>query len=73
MSNLAALAASKAQALGIYMLNRLTGFPEVTMRYRADWHIFSETHTTILALIEDSPRGELARHMIPMWYAELDQ
>ncbi len=73
MRNLAALAVSKAQALGIHMLNRLTGFPVVPMTYRADWRIFGETHTTILALIEDSPRGELARQMIPLWHAELDQ
>jgi hypothetical protein len=73
MRNLTVLAVSKAQALGMRILNRLTGFPEVTMRYRADWHIFSETHTTILALIENSPRGELARHMIPLWFEELEQ
>ena len=65
--------ARKAESLFKRFLNRLTGFPEVTVHYRADWRIFSETHTSILALIEDSPRGELARQMIPLWFAELDQ
>ena len=53
--------------------NRLTGFPVVTMYYRADWRFFSETHSTILILIEDSPRGEVARQMLPIWLAELEQ
>ena len=73
MTDITNIAVSKAKSLALRMLHRLTGFPVVPMTYRADWRIFCETHTTILALIEDSPRGELARHMIPLWHAELDQ
>jgi hypothetical protein len=55
------------------LLNRLTGLPNVTIHYRADWRILADAHPMILILIEDSRRGERARHIAELWLQEHDR
>lgn len=55
------------------VLDRLTGFPKITLRYRAHWRIMADAHPMMLALIEDSPRGQRARRMAEVWLRELDR
>lgn len=55
------------------LLDRLIGFPNITLRYRAHWRIMSGAHPMILTLIEDSPRGQRARAMAEVWLRELDR
>ena len=55
------------------LFDRLSGFPKITLRYRAHWRIMSDAHPMMLALIEDSPRGQRARAMAERWLRELDR
>ena len=55
------------------LLDRLIGFPNITLRYRAHWRIMSGAHPMILTLIEDSPRGQRARAMAEGWLRGLDR
>ena len=55
------------------LFDRLSGFPKITLRYRAHWRIMSDAHAMILVLIDDSPRGQRARAMAEVWLRELDR
>lgn len=55
------------------LLDRLAGFPKITLRYRAHWRIMSDAHPMILALTEESPKGERARAIAEAWLREMDR
>ena len=52
------------------VLDRLTGLPLITVRYRGHWRIMVDAHRMILALIEDSQRGRRARRIAETWLRE---
>lgn len=58
------------KSFGFSILNYLTGFPKVTIRYRGHWQDMADAHRMILALIEDSPRGRRARSIAELWLRE---
>jgi hypothetical protein len=72
MRRSAPLDGSQKQSLGARIIDRLIGFPKITVRYRAHWRIMLEANPIIGVLIEDSPRGERARHITALWLVEQD-
>jgi hypothetical protein len=65
--------ADRSKEFGTALLNRITGFPEITIRYRGHWRHMVDAHQAILALTEDSPRGTYARILSKRLLLELDR
>jgi hypothetical protein len=70
MRRSAPLDAPNKQSLGSRIIDRMIGFPKITVRYRAHWRIMSEANPIMQILIEDSPRGERARRITALWLVE---
>lgn len=50
------------------LLDRLTGWPIITKRYRAHWRILQGAHSAILQLLDDNEDGECRRASLAEWY-----
>jgi hypothetical protein len=49
------------------LLDRLTGWPIITTKYRAHWRVMSNAHPVILKLIEDNEDGDARRASLAEW------
>jgi hypothetical protein len=65
--------ADRSKEFGTALLNRITGYPVITVRYRGRWRHMADAHQAILALTEDSPRGTNARILSKRLLLELDR
>ena len=50
------------------LLARLTGWPNITTKYRAHWRVMFHTHPLILKLLEDSADGDTRRASLAEWH-----
>jgi hypothetical protein len=50
------------------LLARLTGWPMITTRYRAQWRVMIHTHPLILKLLEDNADGDTRRASLNEWH-----
>ena len=50
------------------VLARLTGWPNITNKYRAHWRVMLHTHQLILQLLEDNADGDTRRASLAEWY-----
>jgi hypothetical protein len=50
------------------LLDRLTGWPIITTRYRAHWRVMTNAHPMILKLIEDNEDGDTRRASLAEWH-----
>jgi hypothetical protein len=73
MRSSAPLDGSNKQSLASRIIDRMIGFPKITVRYRAHWRIMREANPIMQILIEDSPKGERARHITSLWLMEQDR
>jgi len=50
------------------LLARLTGWPNITTKYRAHWRVMIHTHPLILQLLEDNADGDTRRASLTEWH-----
>jgi hypothetical protein len=50
------------------LLDRLTGWPIITTKYRAHWRVMINAHPVILKLIEDNEDGDTRRASLAEWH-----
>jgi len=50
------------------LLARLTGWPNITTKYRAHWRVMVHTHPLILKLLEDNADGDTRRASLAEWH-----
>ena len=50
------------------LLARLTGWPNITNKYRAHWRVMIHTHPLVLQLLEDNADGDTRRASLAEWY-----
>ena len=50
------------------LLARLTGWPMITIKYRAHWRVMIHTHPLILKLLEDNADGDARRASLAEWH-----
>lgn len=50
------------------LLARLTGWPNITTKYRAHWRVMFHTHPLILMLLEDNADGDTRRASLVEWH-----
>lgn len=50
------------------LLARLTGWPNITNRYRGHWRVMNHTHPLILQLLEDNTDGDTRRVSLVEWH-----
>jgi hypothetical protein len=50
------------------LLARLTGWPNITTKYRAHWRVMINAHQLILKLIEDNEDGDTRRASLAEWH-----
>lgn len=50
------------------LLDRLTGWPMITTKYRAHWRVMIHTHPLILKLLEDNSDGDTRRASLTEWH-----
>lgn len=50
------------------LLARLTGWPMITIKYRAHWRVMIHTHPLILKLLEDNADGDTRRASLAEWH-----
>jgi hypothetical protein len=49
------------------LIDRLTGWPLITVRYRSHWRVMAMAHKNILQLIEDNADGDARRGSLADW------
>jgi hypothetical protein len=50
------------------LLDRLTGWPIITTKYRAHWRVMINAHPMIVKLIEDNEDGDTRRASLAEWH-----